>query len=209
MLHLCSAVAFTSLLALSSSAMTIHTRIPAGYESSVIHAVSDSQQLLGPERARIIVHDEPELSPYDLELRVTLQDGRYVVTQLTMNANRLTDADDMVRLNRDGSEDDYYTPSVSGPVTAVGLGQVKLPPILRQSLRNHVTARRLMSNGEWSTGISEEDLVPTTYLLAQLVGDNPTVAVGLELGISRQIAAQRVSRARKAGLLPATTKGAR
>ena len=82
-------------------------------------------------------------------------------------------------------------------------------PILRQSLRTHVTARRLMSNGEWSTGISEEDLVTTTYLLAQLVGDNPTVAVGLELGISRQIAAQRVSRARKAGLLPPTTKGAR
>ena len=189
--------------------MTIITRIPAGYESSVIHTVSDSQQLLGPERARIIVRNEPELSPYDLEVRVALQDGRYVVTQLTMNANKVTDAPDELRLSRPGSEDDFYTPSASGPVTAVGLGQVKVPPILRQGLRREVTARRLMSNGEWSTGITEEDLVPTTYLLAQLVGENPTAAVGLELGISRQIAAQRVSRARKAGLLPPTTKGAR
>ena len=196
--------------------MAIITRIPSGWDADLIHEISDTQQLLGPARARILVHNEPDHSPYDLELKVALDGDRYVVTHLEVISNRWADtAEDVANLmratGRPPSEDDHFTPSKTlPPITATGLLEIKLPPILRKALRPEVKARRLLSNGEWSTGITEEDLVPTTYLIAQLVGDNPTAAVAEELGISRQTAAQRVARARKAGLIPpAKGKGAR
>ena len=181
-----------------------------GWETDVIHQISDEQQLLGPARAEITVYNEPEHSPYGLKILVSLKDGRYAVTRLEIIADRSNDAPDILRAMREPSRDDTYTPSENvPPVTAAGLLDVKLPPILRKALRPQIVARRKLSTGEWSTGFTEDDLVPATYLLAQLVGEHPTAAVAQELGITRQAAAQRVSRARKQGQLPPTTKGAR
>jgi hypothetical protein len=190
--------------------MSIHTVIPAGWEADVIEQVSATQQLLGPARARVLVHQEPEHSPFDLEMHVAYSEGRYVVTRLAIIADRTADLENPLRAPHLIGDNDYFSPSESvHPITATGLIEVKLPPLIRKALRPEIRARRQLSNGDWSTGISEEDLVPTTYRLAQLVGDNPTAAVAEELGITRQAAAQRVARARKQGHLPPTRKGAR
>jgi hypothetical protein len=51
-------------------------------------------------------------------------------------------------------------------------------------------------------GASTLEKVARIYRLAQAAGEMPTKAVADQLGISRDAAAQQVSRARKADLLP-------
>ena len=191
--------------------MSINTFVPNGYNDELLVDISPIQQLLGPQRARIVVHDEPDVSPIDLELRVALSGGRYRVTELSLIASRVADVeDDFVRATRVPSDDDRYTPASDGPgISPTALQEIRIPPILTRALASTVKPRRLLSTNEWVTGMTEEDIVPTTYMLAQIVGAPPTQAVAERLGISSGAAAQRVKRARDAGLIEPTTKGAR
>jgi hypothetical protein len=71
--------------------------------------------------------------------------------------------------------------------------------IYRQASRQVVRARMEAVDGRDSTTLER---VATIYRLAKAAGEAPTKAVAEQLGISRDAAAQQVSRARKADLLP-------
>lgn len=57
--------------------------------------------------------------------------------------------------------------------------------------------------------LSEDEKVITSWLVANLLGDDPNRAVGNLLGITPNAAAQRVYRLREKGLLPKATPGQR
>jgi len=195
--------------------MSIFTRPISGWDEELIWPLETDQlattQVVGPGRAIITVIDEPELAPFDLELYVSLVVGRYVVTHLRCHANVVADVKDLgVRFGREPSEENLFTPSVQvAPITATGLSDVRLPSIISSGLSGKAKARRQMADGTWVTGIGAEDELPVVYVVAQATGDNPTQAVARHFKISSSVAAQRVARARKAGRLPAATRGAR
>ena len=170
--------------------MSIRCHVWPGEHGRTIYRDTSGQELLGPATARITVEDELELSPYPKTfVDVELHDGRYAATAVGVETS---------------SED---------PVTVRGLQQIRLPEILRRGLRHDVTIRRTSEAGETSTGVGAEDRLPLTYLLAFSVGANPLEAVQQKLGLkTRQAAAQRVARARRAvppRLPPAEKQGAR
>jgi len=167
--------------------MSIHASIFRGEHGRTIYVDDRAQELIGPASAQIRVEDEPDLCPYPIvALTVELREGRYDVTELQVNADH-------------------------GPPIAVrGLQTIRIPEIVRRGLRDEVTIRRTTEYGATTTGVSRDDEVPLVYLLARAVGDDPTKAVQEEFKMTtRQAAAQRVARARKAGRIPPTTRGAR
>lgn len=197
--------------------MTIQTSVPRGEHGARIWP-SDGEQLsaggtevIGPRSALIEVRQEPALSPYSLDLAIRLDEGRYLVAELkAYGKSSALDYSDVARRDINGDEDDFDpTPFILPPITARGMAAIQYGAIMREALRREVSVRRLNSRGDTVTGIGREDEVPAIYCLARAAGDNPTQAVADELKIGRSAAAQRVARARRAGLLPATTRGAR
>ena len=92
-----------------------------------------------------------------------------------------------------------------GGIIPATLTKIRLSARLRRALRGVV----LLVKDEGGFAIDPSDFderAVAAYVTAQLVGDNPTSAVAAELGVKTNAAAQRVSRLRKAGRLPAAAK---
>lgn len=171
--------------------------------------------MLGPKIAELeLIHPAPDLSPFPLQLIAALVDGRYEITQLILRSDRRADEDmDTLRhgTDREVWRIDRGTRSPHLPaITPRGLGEVRLPAILREGLRRLCWPRFRNQFGDMVEGIARGDELVVEYLLARAVGDNPTKAVADMLGISAGAAAQRVARLRREGRLPAAPKaGAR
>jgi hypothetical protein len=169
--------------------MSVQTTVFPGEHRHPIWRDEHGQEVLGPATASITVENEPDLCPYPaLRVSVRLRDGRYDVDELEIRS--------------------YDGP----PITVRGLQTIRFGAILRHrdGLIGEVTIRRTTADGRTVTGVGRDDEIPLVYVFARAVGENPTQAVqeAFELP-SRQAAAQRVARLRKAGRIPPTTKGAR
>ena len=91
-----------------------------------------------------------------------------------------------------------------GPADLV---KISLPGLLQRALRPYVS---VITEDEWGLTIGSQDpdeRAVVAYVIAQLVSANPTQAVADELGINPNAAGQRVYRLRRAGRLPASTRG--
>jgi hypothetical protein len=91
------------------------------------------------------------------------------------------------------------------------MGEIGLSEILRRALwqSRQITVQRRTIDGMVVSGLGRDEEVTAVYVLARIMGQHPTKAVGEHFGLKPAAAAQRVARARRAGLLPPTTKGAR
>jgi len=188
--------------------MTPIIHVPPWAGTAVIWQRIDDQltvhQVVGPQAARIVVDAEPELAPFDLAAQVHLVDGRYVVTRLDVHASALADQPIVLGDFLGDELDQSYFPSTTvPPITARGLAAIRLPAILQAALAPAVNVKRSFADGHEVLGmIDANDKLAATYCRARAVGDNPTRAVADELRIGHSAAAQRVSRARKAGIIP-------
>lgn len=170
--------------------MTIQTTVFPGEHRHVIWRDEHGQEVLGPATASIVVEDESDLCPFPaMQASVRLRDGRYDVVEL--------------QINSEGGP----------PVTVRSLQLIRFGAILRHrdGLIGEVTIRRTTSDGRTVSGVGRDDEIPLVYVFARAVGDDPTKAVEETFKLpSRQAAAQRVARLRKAGRIPpASKKGAR
>jgi|GEM_PF-3130729 len=128
-----------------------------------------------------VVAQLPEHDGVDVQLRVTLLDGRYEVTGLSLACNG----------------DEVLTTEF-----------LRLIP-LRTIVRNTVGRALLKMNVLDAYGIKDGKLtsqmqlahVAFTYRLARLLGEAPTKAVMEAEGVSRSTASRMVATAREAGLL--------
>jgi hypothetical protein len=93
------------------------------------------------------------------------------------------------------------SPTDDTPVTPSGLAAIRIPGLLRRSLRHLVL---LVTDAGYTIDPSDlDERAVAAYVTAQLVGEHPTKAVAAELGANSNAAAQRVHRLRAAGRLPA------
>lgn len=169
-------------------------------------------EIIGPGEAFVLYEvDSARLSPYDLEARVQLHAGRYVVDDLKMYPR--VEYRSLLHIDPTGapafSHDEDYAEALKGVITTTGLTKIRLGKIILEGMRREVTVRRRGASGDVVTGVGREEEMARIYCLARAVGENPTKAVAEHYAITSAAAAQRVMRARKAGILPATTKGAR
>jgi hypothetical protein len=120
-----------------------------------------------------------------LTLDVRLIDGRYVVTQLEAH----------------GPE--------GGQLDVEAVRRFPIAQMLRRTLPGML--ERGAGTAEALVRLRREpdspERVALVYRLAELFGDAPTSAVAADLHISQPAAAQRVRRARQAGLLPPARRG--
>jgi len=190
--------------------MDIETHIPSGCESAVIWEWPDGKQLLGPQVIEIgLFEPDADVSPWPLRLGVALnEDRRYVITKLEVRAGATA--------HRGGSNLTQplrvtnLMPSTDlPPITTRGIMQISLPTILRRALKGKFSTRFRDADGDLVERVVPDDAPDLIYMRAQAMGEDPTKAVAKELGISPGAAAQRIARARKQGLLPPTTRGAR
>jgi hypothetical protein len=127
--------------------------------------------------------------PYEVRLHLVAADGRLVCQTVTVEA---TDQ--------------------SGPVTAEGLRGIPLAGLLRWGVREHARQQGRRFNPDPDVakdGPTPEALraAATVYRLAYALGEPPTKAVSVSLGLTYSTAARWVAKAREAGLLGATTQG--
>jgi hypothetical protein len=90
-----------------------------------------------------------------------------------------------------------------GPTDLV---KIRLPGLLQRALRPYVSVIADDEGGLTLGSQDPDERAVLAYVIAQLVGDNPTQSVATELGVSANAAAQRVWRLRQAGRLPAVPK---
>lgn len=175
----------------------------------MIYEWPDGQLLIGPAVAELQLLEPAEgVSPYPLVLGVALtSEQRYVATRLLVRADsmaheggHLSAPVPIARLMPDAE-----LPSV----TARGLAAISLPTIMREGLQRKCRRRFRNARGDLVEGIAPDDDLPFTYLVARATGGSPVQEVARELRIGVGAARQRVARARAAGLLPPTTRGAR
>jgi hypothetical protein len=183
--------------------MSIDVTILAGTPYETIYDNGRGQVLRGVASAVINVHRGSPLSPLPLELSVVLFEGRYVVRALSAEAVLIDDMNPNIDLAPLVDEHGRRPLGVTIDV----LSRVRLPEIIRQALRGHVVLGRDDEGGShWTPPDSDDPVV--IYLTARACGEHPTKAVAAQLGISHAAAAQRIARARKAGLIPPTKRGA-
>jgi len=142
-----------------------------------------------PPGALLAANDIPWL-PYDLELTVVLEDGRYECRELRC-------------VRKAGGE----------PVSPEGLRTISFRDVLVHALSWAVTwwepnpdgaGFRGAPVGAWSDELVQ---VAAVYRFAYACGDQPTRAVAAALDLPYSTAGKRVMAARKAGLLDPTDKG--
>jgi len=191
--------------------MNIETHIPAGCESAIIWEWPDGKQLLGPQLIEIgLLEPDADASPWPLHLGVALgEDRRYVITQLAIRAGAMADLVGGASLTRPTRVARLMPSPDFPPITTRGIMQISLPAILRRALYRKFSTRFRDKYGDLVERVALDDEPDVIYMRAQAMGEDPTKAVAKELGISPGAAAQRVARARKQGLLPPTTRGAR
>jgi len=182
--------------------MSIKTRPRRAAGTAALGSTGVAQHVRTPALVTVEVEptgDEAELTPFRLQFDARLIDGRYQVHQATLT-------------QVDGGQS----------VTATSLSAIRWPELMRRALAGLVYVMVEDEAGHTISALSlgaagrpaDDDSTLATYLsysylVAHAVGLDPTKEVGAEYGLTQGAAAQRVRRARKAGLLPPTTKGKR
>jgi hypothetical protein len=135
----------------------------------------------------VLVTGDPGLA--EVFLDVELIDRRYVITRL------------------------LATPPPGGGLDIETVRALDTASYIRRGVANRI----IMESSDGQTYTAEQPMespnplwpVATAYAVAHALGEPPTMAVARDLRISQAAAAQRVKRAREAGFLPATRRGAR
>jgi hypothetical protein len=136
----------------------------------------------------LIVEDEPDV-PYDLRIKVVVDDGRFVVNELTAS-------------RKPGG----------GPVTTEQLRLVSVAKLVGRAMAAELdqvtqlspTAVAIRGAGDQGDELSR---IAALYRQALVCGLHPVQHVAERLEMPKSTAAKRVIAAREAGLLGATTPG--
>jgi hypothetical protein len=156
----------------SETAQKLTIRIP---EDVAYRPLGDAGEV--PERFSAVVQNLPAASgvtELKLDMEFNDKNGRFRIVNVAMRAKKGQS------VNLEGIRTAYL-------------------PAFREATRRVVRARM---DAVDNRGASTLEKVARIYRLAQAAGESPTKAVAEQLDISRDAAAQQVSRARKAGLLP-------